>query len=158
MIAEDIHIVALGPLRVASFLGFGSEPELQALQKLMNWATSKGFMERIEEHRIFGFNNPNPSPGSPNYGYEFWITVGPEVETEAELEVKEIPAERYAVARCEVRGNPGEAIPAAWKRLVAWREESSYQQASHQWLEEHLNIANISQGVWDMDLYLPITE
>ena len=158
MIAEDIHIVTLGPLRVASFLGFGSEPELQALQKLMNWATSKGFMECIEEHRIFGFNNPSPSPGSPNYGYEFWITIGTDVEPEGEIEIKEIPAELYAVARCKVRGDPNETIPAAWKKLVTWREDSPYNQASHQWLEEHLDITKISQGEWDMDLYLPISQ
>ena len=158
MSEENIRIVNLGPLRVASVLGFGTQPEIQALEKLSAWAASKGYLEHLDEHRIFGFNNPSPSPGSPNYGYEFWMTVGPDVESEGELEIKEISAELYAVATCHVRGDPNETIPAAWKKLVTWREDSPYHQASHQWLEEHLDITKISQGEWDMDLYLPISQ
>ena len=25
--------------------------------------------------RLFGYNNPDPTPGSSNYGYDVWITV-----------------------------------------------------------------------------------
>ena len=45
----------------------------------------------VEKARFFGFNNPNPSPGSPNYGYEQWLTVGPEVQAEGGIVIKEIP-------------------------------------------------------------------
>ena len=158
MSEDSVRIVNLGPLRVASFLGFGNQPEFQAWEKLTNWAASKGYLDHLDEHRIFGFNNPSPSPGSPNYGYEFWITVGPEVESEEEIEIKEIPAGLYAVAKCEVRADPEVSIPNAWKNLVTWCEDSPYHQGSHQWLEEHLNAEKISQGEWDMDLYLPISQ
>jgi hypothetical protein len=101
-----VRLVKLEPLRVASVHGFGQSPEDEAWQKLMAWAKPKGYLDDKEHHRIFGFNNPNPSPGSPNYGYEFWMVVGPEVQPEGEVEIKEFPGGLYAVARCDVQGDP----------------------------------------------------
>jgi AraC family transcriptional regulator len=115
----------------------------------------KGLLDDRETHRIFGFNNPDPSPGSPNYGYEFWIVIGPEVEAEGEVKIKEIPGGLYAVTRCEVRGDAYEIIPGTWKRLAEWCEDSKYRCAFHQWLEEHI-MGDTS--VFDLDLYLPIAE
>ena len=73
----DVRIVKLEPVRVASFHGFGESPEDEAWNKLVAWAKPKGLLHDPQHHRIYGFNNPNPSPGSPNYGYEFWMAVGP---------------------------------------------------------------------------------
>jgi DNA gyrase inhibitor GyrI len=154
----DVRIVQLEPMRVASFHGFGPEPELEAWAKLAKWAKPKGILDDREKYRIFGFNNPNPSPGSPNYGYEFWINLGSEVYPGEDIEIKNIPGGLYAVARCVIQGRPYETIPAAWKTLVLWREESPYSNASHQWLEEHIAIGSDPEGDWDLDLYLPISE
>jgi DNA gyrase inhibitor GyrI len=153
-----VRIIELEPLRVASVLGFGETPEDLAWKKLTTWAKAQGIYQDLNQHRIFGFNNPNPSPGSPNYGYEFWITVGPEVEPEGEVEIKEFPGGLYAVTRCYVDKKPYETIPAAWESLVRWREDSSYRHADHQWLEEHLWLDEYPEGDWDLDLYLPIAE
>ena len=153
-----IRIVKLEPLHVASVLGFGTEPETEALEKLNTWAKTKGYLDDPKRHRIFGFNNPSPSPGSPNYGYEVWITAGPEVEPEGEVEVKDYPGGLYAVTRCEVLGDPDEIIPATWKQLVLWREDSRYRSAGHQWLEEHLRLENVPGEGFVLDLYLPIAE
>ena len=79
----EVHIVRLPPLRVASVLGFGQEPELQGREKLDAWAKPRGFLDRPEQQRIFGFNHPDPSPGSPNYGYEYWMVVGAEAHRKA---------------------------------------------------------------------------
>ncbi|MBM3134558.1 MAG: GyrI-like domain-containing protein [Chloroflexi bacterium] len=151
-----VRIVKLEPLRVASVHGFGPSPEGEAWQKLVAWAKPKGYLDDPEHHRIFGFNNPDPAPGSPNYGYEFWMVVGPEVQPEAGVEIKDFPGGLYAVARCDVQGDPWRTIPAAWKKLVQWRENSQYQCASHQWLEEHLEEEGMPEGDFNLDLYLPI--
>ena len=148
-----VRIVTLEPLRVASFHGFGPNPEHLAAEKLVAWAGPRGDLTDIAHHRIFGFNNPNPSPGSPNYGYEFWIVVGPEVAPTAEVPIKEFAGGRYAVTRC--RGVEG--IGATWGRLVAWLSDSQHGHAAHQWLEEHLNpVFPAAEDELLLDLYAPI--
>jgi DNA gyrase inhibitor GyrI len=152
----EVRIIELEPMRVASAHAFGEGPERQALAKLVAWAEPKGLLEDLEKHRVFGFNNPDPSPGSPNYGYEFWIAVGPDVEPEGDIRIKEFPGGLYAVTRCEAK-NPWEDIPGTWQRLVAWREGSKYRGAAHQWLERHLGpLEPVDEFV--LDLYLPIGE
>ena len=73
MTTETVQIVTLEPMRVASAWAFGPNPEEMAWQKLVAWAESHDLLST--GHRVFGFNNPNPSVGSPNYGYEYWLTV-----------------------------------------------------------------------------------
>jgi hypothetical protein len=81
----QVRIVQLEPMRVASALGYGESPEPQAWEKILAFAEAKGLDPG--EARFFGFNNPSPSPGSPNYGYEQWMTVGPDVEGEEEITI-----------------------------------------------------------------------
>ena len=98
--------------------------------------------EEVLSHRIFGFNNPDPSPGSPNYGYEQWIAVAgdfrPPVGLPEGVTMKELPGGHYAALE-----SPG--IPSPEKRgiIVKWINTSEYQyDPSRQWLEEiHLNDA-----------------
>ncbi|MBN1888648.1 MAG: GyrI-like domain-containing protein [Thermoflexales bacterium] len=151
----EVRIVTLEPVRVASFHGFGEGPESVAWEKLAAWAKPQGLLDDPGKHRIFGFNNPDPSPASPNYGYEFWITLAPGAEPAGEVKVKEFPGGLYAVARCEAGGNPWESIPAAWKRLLAWCEDSPYKLARHQCLEENLSATDKPEDLV-LDLYLPI--
>ncbi len=157
-----VRIVRLPPMRVASFLGFGQQPETEALQKMSAWAQPKGLLDAPKQYRVFGFNNPSPTPASPNYGYEVWMTVGPEVHPEGvqvgDAEIEKFPGGLYAVMRCDVAGDPNEIIPATWKKLALWREDSRYKGANHQWLEEHLHDANVPAGGFSLDLYLPIAE
>jgi DNA gyrase inhibitor GyrI len=155
----NVRLVRLEKLRVASLHGFGTEPELQAWEKLVSFAGTRD----LRRPRIFGFNNPDPTPGSPNYGYELWITIGPEVSAEGDVEIKEFPGGLYAVARCEATGEPYEVIPATWQQLVAWREQSAYQFGSQPWLEEHLpaegkGLVQTAGGAFVLDLYLPLSE
>ncbi|OGO06708.1 MAG: hypothetical protein A2Y73_02815 [Chloroflexi bacterium RBG_13_56_8] len=153
----EVRIVKVDPMRVASVWGFGESPELIAYGKLLAWAKPKGLLDDCEKHRVFGFNNPNPSPGSPNYGYEYWITVGPDMEPEGDVRILDFRGGLYAVARCEIQGDPA-IIGETWKLLDAWVAESAYRMSNHQWLEEHLNTENILEGTWTMDLYYPITQ
>jgi DNA gyrase inhibitor GyrI len=151
----DVRIVTLEPMRVASAHAYSASPEGEAWDKLIAWARPRGLLDDPQAHRIFGFNNPDPSPGSPNYGYEFWIEVGPEVEAEGEIKVVDFAGGRYAVTRCTNLYQIGEV----WKQLVAWRETSAYTGASHQWLEAHIAPPPaVPQPVEELvlDLHLPI--
>ena len=154
----NVRIVKLEHQRVASFYGFGATPEEEAWKKLEAWAKPRGYMDD-GVHRIFGFNNPDPTPGSPNYGYEFWITVGPEIEPEGDMRIQDFCGGQYAVLRLvDPFTAPYEKIPEGWKQLVMWAEDSPYKIAAHQCLEEHLVVEETPPGGWSMDLHLPIIE
>lgn len=154
-IREDVRIVELEPLRVASVHGFGPEPEMQAWAKLQAWAAPRGYLEDPAHHRIFGFNNPNPSAGSPNYGYEFWIEVGPDVEPEGDVRIVDFRGGAYAVSRVEARGDAYESIPQGWQRLHRWCEEQGLRFGHHQWLEQHIG-GPVEEVDFTLDLHMPI--
>ena len=150
----DVRIVHLEPVRVAAVLGFGASPESLAWDKMSAWLKATRLLEDGQPHRFFGFNNPSPSAGSPNYGYEVWATVGEQVRPEGEITVKDFPGGLYAVTRCK----GVETIYPTWQRFVRWREESRYHSANHQWLEEHFGALEGPPEDLLLDLYLPIAE
>jgi DNA gyrase inhibitor GyrI len=148
----EVRIVTLEAMRVASAHGFGEQPELQAWNTLLTWAKDQGI--NLEERRFFGFNNPNPTPGSPNYGYEQWITIGDGAESGEGIEFKEFAGGLYAVTRCEGLQH----ITDTWMQLAVWREDSKYQEAHHQWLEECFTPEAERLEDYVFDLYAPIAE
>lgn len=163
MTSLDVRIVRLEPMRVASVWGFGQEPEMLAHRKLEAWAGPKGYLDDLAHHRVFGFNNPNPSPATPNYGYVLWMQVGPDEPPEADTRIESFDGGLYAVTRVIEHGDPGVVIPATWQRLHAWCEDSPHRFGRHQWLEEHLPAAgnttvDTPAGRWVLDLYMPIIE
>jgi DNA gyrase inhibitor GyrI len=135
MEAEHVEIVTLTRMRVASAWAFGGGPEDAAWAKLDAWARPLGLLD-APGARVFGFNNPNPSEGSPNYGYEFMVTVGPEVEPGPEIRIGELPGGKYATMPATVETDPGTDIPAAWRRLDQWVAQHGHRMGHHQWLEE----------------------
>jgi DNA gyrase inhibitor GyrI len=161
----EVRIVRLEPTRVASAHGFGEQPEIEAWNILLSWVKSMGMLDNLKEHRFFGFNNLDPSPGSPNYGYEQWLIVDPHVEGEGDVTTKDFLGGLYAVAGCTL-SNIGES----WKQLVTWVEGSKYAMGNQQCLEECLNpeifitsegIAAIDETMLEkinFDLYLSISE
>lgn len=155
-VTTEVRILELPPQRVASFSAYSSTPERDAWRKMVAWAQARGVLTYPHGQRIFGFNNPSPTPGNPNYGYEFWLTVGPEVEGVGEVEIKEFPGGTYAVGRCESLAVIGER----WQQLVQWQQASGHREGRHQWLEEHLEPAEIGpepdEASLVLDLYLPI--
>ena len=153
----DVHIVTLQPMRVASAYGFGTNPEEQAWQKLEAWAKQKGLFSDRETHPVYGFNNPNPAPGSPKYGYEFWMKVDPTFEPSGDIRIVEFVGGTYAVARCNTQGDPATRMPAAWQALAAWCKQNNHRFGRHQALENIVSGAdNPAQLV--VDLYCPIVE
>jgi DNA gyrase inhibitor GyrI len=153
MSALDVRIVTLEPMRVACSLGFGPNPEELAHKKMLAFLQANGLMDGYgARFRHFGFNNPSPSPGSPNYGYEIWVTVPEAVEGQGEVVIKQFPGGLYAVARFENLENIGRV----WHELVAWRENCPYKQGQHQWLENLINPLENDYTKYLFDLYLPI--
>jgi DNA gyrase inhibitor GyrI len=106
----DVRIVRLEPLRVASAHGFGPSPEEEAGNKMLAFMVARGI--DFKDVRWLGFNNPCPTPGSPNYGYDVWITVGPDVEGEGDVEIKDFAGGLYAVTRFKDLENIGDV----WKQ------------------------------------------
>ena len=62
----EVRFVDLPAMTVASALGFGKEPEYKAAQMMSAFTAPRGIEAGSEDHPSFGFNNPNPSPGSEN--------------------------------------------------------------------------------------------
>ena len=148
----EVKIVKLEPMRVASAYGFGPSPEGVAGEKIGEFARKKGLLGKSS--RSFGFNNPNPSPGSPNYGYEAWRQVAPDVEPEGDIRIIQFEGGLYAVTQFKGLDNIGRI----WKKLVEWREDSKYKCSNHQWLEELLTPADAPMDEYVFNLYLPIAE
>jgi len=153
----DVRLIELEPMRMVSIWGFGKEPETEAWRKLEAWARPRGLRDDPESHRIFGFNNPDPCSGSPNYGYELWIEVGPDIEPEGDARIVQFRGGKYAVTRCPVPEGDIESIGRTWKQLVTWREENGYHMGHHQWLEKSVFVDEPGL-LFTLDLYMPITE
>lgn len=152
----NVRIVDLPPLRVAAALGFGPSPEELAARALGPWLEARGGLGGPAQRRFFGFNNPSPSVGSPNYGYEQWVTAGPDEAGAGDVTIKMFGGGRYGVARCRL-----EQIQEAWARLAAWLEDSRYRMGPHQWLEECLTPEALLRGdvgALEFDLYIPLAE
>jgi AraC family transcriptional regulator len=153
----DVRVVKLPAMRVVCVNGFGDGPEGKAFDKMRDWAKAHNLPNG--PHRIFGYNNPDPSPGSPNYGYDVWLTVDESVQVDGDARIIEFPGGLYAVTRIEVK-SPWDDIPSAWQKLVKWMEASKYRHGRHQWLEEHIGLLDdtVNELPFTLDLHLPITE
>jgi DNA gyrase inhibitor GyrI/DNA-binding HxlR family transcriptional regulator len=159
----DVRIVELEPMRVASVQAMSETPEHDAWEKMQKWAEPKGLLQNLKEHPVFGFNNPNPSPGKKEYGYEFWIRVGDDVEPEGDVKIKEVEGGLYAVATCNLKREleseyfKEHGCLESWKKIVDWVESSKYKMGNHQCLEKATN-PNAPDEEPILDLYCPIKE
>jgi DNA gyrase inhibitor GyrI len=152
----DVKIVKLPALRVACVNGYGSGPESIAFDKMRAYVKTAGLDQDGQAHRFFGYNNPNPAPGSPNYGYDVWVTVDDAAQSAGEVSVFTFPGGLYAVLH--IQPAAGDDIFKSWQTLVAWRERSPYRPAQHQWLEEHMGDLSADFPNLVLDLYMPIAE
>lgn len=147
---KEVRIDKLEEMRAAYFHAFSESPEEDSFEKLKAWAEPKGLLKDSKRHRVFGRNNPPPSPGEKAYGYEFFIVIGPDVESK-DVETKEIPASVCAVMACKGVQNLGEA----WGQLYKWVRDSNHEVAAHGF-EEHLDPLETSLEKLQFNLWLPI--
>ncbi len=151
-----VDIVELPAMRVASALGFGKEPEMQASTMIHEFAKKAGIELDFNKIRMYGFDNPSPSAGSPNYGYEFWLPVDESVEAIAPILIKQFAGGTFASTRFTGLSNIGHV----WKELVAWVEDSSYAFGpnSCQCLEKNDTPFEQDPEKWTFDLYLSVAK
>ena len=147
----NVRIVRLAPMRVASAYGFGASPR--------GWRGGTCWTGRrragcwtMNRRRVLRVQQPQPIGGSPNYGYEQWMTVGPDVAGSGEVTIKEFAGGLYAVTRCKGL----QTITDTWHRLATWCEGSPYVMGQHQWLEECFTPDAARLEDYVFDLYLPI--
>ncbi len=158
-----VKVVKLEPMHVASVRAFCTTPENDAWEKMRAWAEPKGLLEDLEKHPVFGFNNPSPSPDKKEYGYEFWIRVEPNLETEGDIKAKEFEGGLYAVTTCKLKEEleseffHKEGYLESWKKLVDWVKESKYSYGKHQGLEKAHDPNATVEGLV-LDLYCPIED
>lgn len=149
---NEIKIVKLSSMRVASVRAISSSPENDAWAKIEPWAIEKGLLDDLKKHPLFGFNNPNPEPGKKEYGYEFWIKIDDKIDSDDIIKVKEFIGGLYAVRSCKLN-----SIGNSWLLLKKWVENSKYQIGEHQWLEKAVN-PGTAEDELILDLYFPIKE
>ena len=151
----EVRIVRLDPMYVLSTHGFGASPEAQAWERIRDWIKRNGLDGELGDHRFFGFNNPDPTPGSPNYGYEQWMTLaeGYQPRDASDGEVKRFGGGRYAVTRCRLP-----EIGESWRRLVVWVEAQGHATGRQQWLEELLTAIDLPPEEVVMDIYYPLAD
>jgi len=138
----EVRLERLETMRAAYTHAFSDTPEVDAGKNIMEWAKSKGLIEKSIGARLFG-RNTHPTDKPEPHGYEFYMTVGPDIESKGDIEIREIPGGLYAVLRFRNLDKIGEA----WKKLWKWIKESDYEhigwkKGEHGWVdgfEEHLN-------------------
>ncbi len=150
-----VRLEELPRLRVVSALGFGPSPEPEAWRLIREFAAAHDL--EVGQQRFFGFDNPSPSPGSPNYGYELWMTVPEHVTAQPPYEITHTRPGRYAV----VRFTGLEHIGEMWQELAAWfdREGHAIPPGCGQCLEEQLlDRSGSTPESWTFDLHLALQD
>ncbi|TFF91479.1 ArsR family transcriptional regulator [Candidatus Thorarchaeota archaeon] len=157
----DVEIVELEPMTVASVRAISKSPEEDAWKKMVSFAEPRGLLKNLKKHPVFGFNNPNPSEGSDEYGYEFWIRIDDSVELDDTVQRKEFKGGLYAVTRCNLTKElqsdflPEHGMLEGWALLQHWVKENDYRHGKHQWLEKSVNPTEVDEDHL-LDLYMPI--
>jgi len=157
----EVRLERLEAMRAAHAHAFSEMPERDAWSKMETWAKPKGLLEEGVGTRVFG-RNTYPTNNSEPHGYEFFLTVGPSIEPEGDIDIREIPGGLYAVLRFKNLDNIGKA----WERLWKWIKESKYKhigwrKGEHGWcngFEEHLNWLEESPNQWIFDLWVQLKE
>jgi DNA gyrase inhibitor GyrI len=150
-------------MTVASAHAISESPERDAWKKMEAWAGPLGLLADVEAHPVFGFDNPHPSPGSREYGYEFWIAVTPDTEVGEGIQLKHFSGGAYAVTSCRLEEEINseffqrEGFLESWKKLFDWAEENQIKSGSHQALEKPQEPRAPDEELV-LDLYLPIEE
>ena len=157
MTDSDVRVERLEPMRVASVRAVSEIPEPDAWETMRAWAEPAGLLDDLAAHPVFGFNNPNPSSGRAEYGYEFWIRVDLETQAEGGIEVKDFGGGSFAVTTCKIKGDPQGSVFEVWQKLFEWVKSSEYEWRRTHELEKVVN-PQASEGELVLDLYLPIEE
>jgi DNA-binding transcriptional MerR regulator/DNA gyrase inhibitor GyrI len=131
---ESLHIIALPPMRVAVCTIVSDSPEDEALNRVLEWASSQDLMGTA---RIFGMNTTSYTPGCTEYGWAACITIPEHVALPDHLEEKRLSGGLYAMTMADSTS----AIYDSWQTLVKKLDQSHEYQLDHDGrpcLEEHI--------------------
>ncbi len=148
----EVRIERIEPRRVAWVRAVGQSPELEAWSRLGRWAGPAGLLSDAARHPVFGFNNPSPTSGSPEYGYELWVAIDDETRPPEGIGVKPFEGGLYAVTSCRL----GPDMPERWKTLLRWVQASP-----HRWRRDTHELERIQNPLAPpeelvLDLCLPL--
>jgi DNA gyrase inhibitor GyrI len=130
-----VELITLEPMRVVSARAFGVAPEQAAWATLLAWVRSHRLEGELSQHRFLGFNNPDPVPGKAEYGYEQWMTIGPDACSSEGVSIKRFPGGRFLATSCSGLAQ----LRPCWQELFTWCEHCPHTpDFDRQYLEECL--------------------
>jgi len=158
----EVRLERLKTMRVANTHVLSDSPEEDAWKKMEAWAKPKGLLEKGAGTRVFG-RNTYPTDNPEPHGYEFFMTVGQDIEPGGDVVIKEIRGGLFAVLRFSNLQN----MRKAWKQLWEWIDESEHEhigwkKGEHGWVdgfEEHLIwYEEKPPREWIFDLWVQLKE
>jgi len=129
---NNVRIVRLPAMAVASHCAVSATPEADCAKTFDPFVLGNNLRER-SGFRSFGFNNPDPSEDSPEYGYETWVTIPEDFNVPAPFVKKQFDGGLFA----SISANLNE-IGERWAALYEWCASSDKYDfdPAAQWLEE----------------------
>ena len=94
----EVRLERLDTMRAAHVHAFSENPEEDAWEIIETWARPKGLLEDNVCSRIF-VRNTYPTNKPEPHGYEFFLTVEHGIESEGDIDIREIFSGFYAVLR-----------------------------------------------------------
>ncbi|MHA2100713.1 MAG: AraC family transcriptional regulator [Candidatus Kariarchaeaceae archaeon] len=154
----ECKIVELDPMKVVSIRVISKTPEDDAWKKMKSWAEPLGLLNDLEKHPVYGFNNPNPTPGKEEYGYEFWIKIEPDMKIDENIETKQFEGGLFAVAPSKlIEDIDSDGILKTWKNLITWvNDNEEYEIVKNVPCLEKARNPDVGMDELILDLYEPI--
>ena len=155
---DHVRIVKLPAMIVASYQAFSATPENDCAKNVDPFVIGNKIHES-SGFRSFGFNNPDPIEGKPEYGYEMWFTYPDGLDIPSIFTIKKFEGGLFASISTTLN-----EIGERWEALYNWNTDSEKYigDFDRQWLEEismdyeQFNV--VSDAEKQLDLLLPIKE
>lgn len=157
----DVRIINLPKMVFACYRAESASPEEDC------WKIMNGFIQEnnlLEQYgfRHFGFNNPDPTEGSPIYGYEMWVTIPKELSVPMPLYKKEFSGGSFGAIPTYMT-----EIGERWQQLWQWAMNDVHYEVDwdidkdRRWLEECIdyqlfNDPTVGPDKKQLDLLVPI--
>jgi hypothetical protein len=155
---KNVRIVRLPAMRVASYCAVSTTPERDCAKTFAPFVLENN-LHKKSGFRSFGFNNPDPSENTPEYGYETWVTIPEDFNIATPFTKKHFHGGLFASSSATLN-----EIGERWDKLYKWCENSDKYDidSSIQWLEElsmdyeEFVSEQTSDGEKQLDLLIPI--
>ena len=155
---DNVRIVRLPAMTVAAYCAVSATPEIDCAKVFDPFVLDNG-LHKKSGFRSFGFNNPEPTEGSPEYGYETWVTIPEDFNVPTSFTKKQFDGGLFASVSATLN-----EIGERWTQLYNWCKSSEKYDFdfSVQWLEElsmdyeEFISEQTPDGEKQLDLLMPI--